>query len=135
MPNYCKTYVNLVYQEQAITQLDHYLSVIFNTIVASLFKFLGERVLVTHTTIEQKTTTFKYIILLEYFNMGVIYILDGLQDYNGFESDWYMSVGVRLSFTLFASTIVTNIQEFYRILKVFYKRFADRGRKLNIKKN
>lgn len=67
--------------------------------------------------------------------MGVIYILDGLQDYNGFESDWYMSVGVRLSFTLFASTIVTNIQEFYRILKVFYKRFADRGRKLNIKKN
>ena len=90
--------------------------------------------MVNHTTTELKTSTFKYIILLEYFNMGVIYIIDGLQNHKGFESEWYMGVGVRLCFTVFASTVVTNIQEFYRILKVFYKRYSDRGRKMNIKK-
>ena len=35
--------------------------------------------------------------------------------YNGFESDWYMKIGLKLCFTVFVSTIVTNINEAKRI--------------------
>ena len=35
--------------------------------------------------------------------------------YEGFESDWYMKIGLKLCFTVFASTIITNIKEASRI--------------------
>ena len=35
--------------------------------------------------------------------------------YEGFESDWYMKIGLKLCFTVFVSTIVTNINEAKRI--------------------
>jgi hypothetical protein len=45
-----------------------------------------------------------------------------------------MKIGLKLCFTVFVSTIITNINEARRIAEVFFKRFKDRGYKKTIKK-
>lgn len=61
-----------------------------------------------HTTIQTKLFSFKYIIVLEFFNMGVSELVKSFdptgfsksftgsgenRTYQGFESDWYRVIG------------------------------------------
>jgi hypothetical protein len=39
--------------------------------------------MIVHTTIQEKLASFKYIILLEYFNMGLVFLVEGF-DPTGF---------------------------------------------------
>lgn len=39
--------------------------------------------MIVHTTIQEKLASFKYIILLEYFNMGIVFLIEGF-DPSGF---------------------------------------------------
>ena len=41
--------------------------------------------MIVHTTIQEKLASFKYIILLEYFNMGVVFMIEGF-DPTGFST-------------------------------------------------
>jgi hypothetical protein len=85
--------------------------------------------------------------------MGIVFLIEGFdptgfavkllgesssnhkQEYNGFESSWYMNIGLKLCFTIWMSSVITNIKEVERISKVFIARFLDRNYKLNIKKD
>ena len=57
------------------------------------------------------------------------------QEFKGFESGWYMVIGLKLCFTIWMSSIITNTKEVKRISQVFVNRFKDRGYKFNIKKD
>jgi hypothetical protein len=46
-----------------------------------------------------------------------------------------MNIGLKLCFTVFMSSMLTNVNEVRRISEVFYNRLKDRDYKLNIKKN
>ena len=109
--------------------------------------------MIVHTSIQEKLASFKYIILLEYFNMGIVFLIESFdpsgftqiilgettathkQEFTGFESGWYMVIGLKLCFTIWMSSIVTNTKEVKRISQVFVNRFKDRGYKFNIKKD
>jgi hypothetical protein len=39
--------------------------------------------MIIHTTIQEKLASFRYIILLEYFNMGIVFMIEGF-DPTGF---------------------------------------------------
>lgn len=103
-----------------------------------------------HTTIQEKKFSFKYIIVLEFFNMGVSELIKGFDPspfsdfitgsterttYKGFESQWYRVIGMSICLTMIQSALFTNITEAARISKIFVKRLKDRSFKLNIKKN
>lgn len=57
-----------------VAALREFSTVIINALIATLFGLLG-KFLMMHTTIEQNLNSFKYIIILEYFNMSVIILL------------------------------------------------------------
>lgn len=132
MPNYCKRYFDMVVNQEAVINGNQYVGVIFNSLVAQIFQMLGQFMIV-HTTIQEKLASFKYIILLEYFNMGVVFMIEGFDPtgfsttllgldpetqtsaFSGFESGWYMQIGLKLCFTVFMSSVITNINEVKRI--------------------
>jgi len=81
-----------------------------------------------HTTIEQTLSSFKYIIILEYFNMCFIILLQSFDPtgtclflmgedpatatiYEGFTASWYLNVGRTLCFSIFMSSVLSNLGE------------------------
>jgi hypothetical protein len=62
-------------------------------------------------------------------------ILDSGSSFNGFDHEWYVNVGIRISLTIFLSTFSTNFNETKSIIMKLFARFKDRGYKLNLKKD
>jgi len=98
--------------------------VTINAIIAQVFEALGQFQMM-HTTTEQTLSSFNYIVILEYFNMCVIILLESFdptgfayrmmgQDpltaivYDGFNSAWYLNIGKKLCFTIFMSSLLSN---------------------------
>ena len=55
--------------------------------------------------------------------------------YDGFNTEWYVEIGTKLCFSIFMSSVLSNLSEVKLIVEVFLTRFLDRGKKLNIKKD
>ena len=125
--------------------------VIINAVVALIFQILG-KFQMKHTTIQQALSSFQYIINLEYFNMCIIILMQSFDPtgtaawlmgknpqnavvYGGFTSQWYLSIGKKLCFQIFMTSVISNTKEVKQLYGVMSSRFTDRGYKLNIKKD
>ena len=100
--------------------------------------------MIVHTTIEEKIGSFFNIVVLEYIAAGIVYLLENLvqqtilnesSSFQGFNHEWYVKVGIRISFTIFLSAFATNFNEFLRISQRMFERFKDRGYRFNLKKH
>ena len=55
--------------------------------------------------------------------------------YKGFNSAWYLSIGKKLCFTIFMSSLLSNMNEVKQLIEISLQRFIDRGYKIEIKKD
>lgn len=153
MPNYCALHMETIAKSKISNSFLEYQQVIFNAFIAVIFSYLGEFQKM-HTSIEEQISQFRYILFLEVFNMGIIQLISSFEptgiansirddsdnemsNYasSGFTSLWYMNIGIKLCFTIFTSSISTNIDVVTMLGKRLMTRCRDRGYKLSIKKD
>ena len=97
----------------ASSTLDASSIVILNGIVSVVFKYLGEFQQMP-TVVEQDHDSFDQIVLIEFFNTGIvtmILVFSGISEfqYRGFEPSAYKTIGNSLVVTIFLATIISNI--------------------------
>jgi hypothetical protein len=127
-------------------------AVLINQLISKIFLGLGKYTK-RYTKIEEQGISFRQIFFMEYFNMGLVPMLNGFdyvglnkallggheqikqERYPGFTPDWYMKVGQFICYSLFISAFLNNIKELLLFLFREAKRLRDRGFKSNLKKD
>ena len=122
--------------------------IIINGFVAKVFKFLGEYQK-KPTMIEQNKACFDQIMIMEFFNTGLVILIISLTplgslfsqekaatstQYDGYESEWYKNVGKTLVITLLLNCFVSSSIDMEKFANVMLKRFRDRGYSPSLKK-
>lgn len=142
MPDYCVHYLKETLIADFIYQVYKFMQNILNAIIAYAFSWLAKCTL-KHNTIKMRKTAFYYIVVLEIFNMGLIFMfiaydptgfskwfLDDKDEQasltNGFNHEWYQKVGKKVGFTIWTNVIISNLGSFNKYRGVFIKRFFDR---------
>ena len=135
--NYCCRYLEEAFVNNVIIgEMSNFVENVVNSLIAVIFTFCSH-FLKKHTSLERNMQSFSYIMFLETFNMGFIMVIigfditgvyklitwddstDGIQ---GFNYDWYNAIGSGLSFTIFVSAFVSNIEDLKNIVMTFMKR-------------
>lgn len=128
-------------------------AVLINGVISDIFKTLGEYTK-KHTKVEEQSTSFRQIFLMEFTNMGLIQLLSSLSLFRGlnemllgfsknlikkshdsFNCPWYMDTGKSICFFIFMSAFLSNIADMRLFVISSLKRFYDRGYKVNLKKD
>lgn len=124
-------------------------AVIINGIIADLFTYLS-KYQKKHTKIEEQSTSFRQIFLMEFTNMSLIYLylsFDSLdataklmagsiasqETETDYTSKWYMNYGNTICIFLFTSAFISSASPMgiYSLFAFF--RFRDRGFKQQLK--
>ena len=151
VPNFCWSFVKLMIEKEGASLLQQFAVVILNEIISTVFVYMGELQMM-HTTIEQTLSSFMYIVFLEYFNMAIIILIKNFDFtgvamkimqqtpetadvYAGFSANWYYEQGSGLCLAIFVSALISNFGELKELAKINFKRFMDRDRKFNVKKD
>ena len=127
-------------------------AVIMNEILSELFIFL-QSYLKRYMKTEERATSFQQIIALELCNLGIVALISGFDVlginhfffagdvrynklvYNGFNTGWYIAIGQWICYQLYMSSFFKNSLEIFHYLIILFKRWKDRGFRINIKKN
>jgi ABC-type phosphate/phosphonate transport system permease subunit len=148
---YCREFTKEETATRASKALSTTAIIILNGMVAKVFKYLGEYQK-KPTMIEQNQTCFEQIMLMEFFNTGLVILIISFSKlsgffskapdpenvvrtkYDGFESDWYADVGKTLVITLSLTCFISNSLDMRKFVDVMIKRFRDRGHSPYLKK-
>ena len=124
-------------------------AVIINAIIADIFTYLSVYTK-RHTKIEEQSTSFRQIFLMEFTNMSLIYLFlsfdstDATAKLMGgsiaspkteddYTSKWYMNFGNKICIFLFTSAFISSASP-VGIYSIFaFWRFKDRGFKKQMK--
>ena len=126
------------------------IAVIINSLIATIFLRLGKYAK-SHTAIDEQYYSFKYIFLMETFNMGIIQLVISLvyfssvtkpllaftgmkrQFYEDFTPYWYMDTGRKICVFIFLSAFISAISDLRTYLTVLIRRFYDRKFRSTVK--